>query len=60
VFSALTVSLWRGKGDIVPWSVAVVLALICEKFLPGKWYIVVGGIGGALASALIDYKRRLN
>ncbi len=60
VFAALTLSLWRGKGDAIPWGVAMVLALICEKFLPGKWYIVVGGIGGALVSALIDYKRKLN
>ena len=55
VFAALTLSLWRGKGDIIPWTVAMGLALLCEHFLPGKWYIVIGGSGGALASALIDY-----
>ncbi len=60
VFAALTLSLWRDKGDIVPWGVAMALALICAHFLPGKWYIVIGGIGGALASAFIDYKRKLN
>ena len=60
VFAALTLSLWRGKGDVLPWGVAMILALICEKFLPGKWYIVVGGIGGALVSALNEYKRKLN
>lgn len=60
VFAALTLSLWRGKGDIVPWTVAMAMALISEKLLPGKWYIVVGGIGGALLSALIEYKRKLN
>lgn len=58
VFAALTLSLWRGKEDIVPWSVAVVLALICEKILPGKWHIVVGGIGGAVAAALINYRNK--
>jgi len=60
VFSALTLSLWRGKGDVVPWCVSMVLALICEKILPGKWYIVVGGIGGAMISALINQKIKLN
>lgn len=60
VFAALTLSLWRGKDDIAPWGVAMALALICEKFLPGKWYIIVGGIGGALVSAFIEYKRKLN
>lgn len=59
VFAALTLSLWRGKGDIVPWAAAMVLALISEKIFPGKWYIVVGGIGGGLVSAFIDYKRKL-
>jgi 4-azaleucine resistance transporter AzlC len=57
VFAALTLSLWRGKGDMVPWGVAIGLALICENFLPGKWYIVIGGIGGALAAALAEHYR---
>jgi 4-azaleucine resistance transporter AzlC len=47
VFAALTLNLWRGKSDITPWCVSMILALICEKFLPGKWYIVVGGIGNS-------------
>lgn len=51
VFAALTLSLWRGKGDMVPWVAAMVLAVICESMLPGKWYIVAGGIGGALTAA---------
>lgn len=56
VFAALTLSLWRGKDDLFPWIVSMVLAMTCEKMLPGKWYIVIGGIGGALASALIHHK----
>lgn len=52
VFSALTLSLWRGKGDILPWGAAIILALVTEMVLPGKWYIVVGGIGGAFVAAL--------
>ena len=60
VFAALTLSLWRGKNDLIPWVIAAILAVICEKMLPGKWYIVLGGIGGALASGLIEYKRQLS
>lgn len=52
VFTALTVSLWRGKEDIFPWIVAAALAIVSEKLLPGKWYIVIGGIGGALVPVL--------
>jgi branched chain amino acid efflux pump len=36
VFAALTLSLWRGKNKIVPWGVALVLAVICEKFCLGN------------------------
>lgn len=52
VFTAITVSLWRGKKDALPWVVAVVLAILAAEYLPGKWYIVIGGIGGALLAAL--------
>jgi predicted branched-subunit amino acid permease len=52
VFTALTVSMWRGKSDIAPWITAAILAVAAERWLPGKWYIVIGGIGGALVPAL--------
>lgn len=58
VFAALTLSLWRGKNDILPWVIAAIVALICEKLLPGKWYIVLGGLGGAMISGLIEYRRQ--
>jgi len=48
VFTALTVSMWRGTRDIAPWVTAAILAVAAEHWLPGKWYIVIGGIGGAL------------
>jgi 4-azaleucine resistance transporter AzlC len=52
VFTALTVSMWRGKSDIAPWVTAAILAVAAERWLPGKWYIVIGGIGGALIPAI--------
>lgn len=52
VFTALTVSMWRGKSDIAPWVTAAVLAVVAERWLPGQWYIVIGGIGGALIPAI--------
>ena len=57
VFAALSLSLWRGRGDALPWAGAIVLALVSEKFLPGKWYIVIGGVGGALVAGAIEYLR---
>ncbi len=61
VFTALTVSMWRGKSDVAPWITAAVLAVIAEQWLPGKWYIVIGGIGGALIPALqLRFQSRLD
>ncbi|MGE4422873.1 MAG: AzlC family ABC transporter permease [Pseudodesulfovibrio sp.] len=48
VFLSLLAGLWKGRGDIPPWVVAVVTALIVNHFLPGKWYIVAGGLAGSL------------
>lgn len=48
VFAALVTTLWRGQKDLVPWLVAAASAVLCQQLLPGKWYIVVGGISGAL------------
>ncbi|HBA86811.1 MAG TPA: branched-chain amino acid ABC transporter permease [Geobacter sp.] len=50
VFSALAVGLWRGKKDILPWIVAGGAAYLAHESLPGKWYIVVGGLAGAIAA----------
>jgi branched chain amino acid efflux pump len=52
VFTALTIGMWRGKMDLAPWIAAAVIAVAAEAYLPGKWYIVAGGLGGALVPAL--------
>lgn len=51
VFTALTASLWRGKADLAPWLTAALCAVFVEKLYPGKWYILAGGLGGALVAA---------
>ena len=52
VFTALAVSMWRGKTDILPWTTAALFAILAEHWLPGKWYIVIGGVGGAMVPAI--------
>jgi len=54
VFLALLVSLWRGKADMFPWLVAAVVAVVCAHFLPGKWYILLGGLAGSIAGSSIS------
>jgi predicted branched-subunit amino acid permease len=58
VFTALAVSLWRGKSDIFPWLVAAVAAIAAERLLPGKWYIAIGGICGALAATWVPRNKK--
>ena len=48
VFLALLVGLWKGKSDLFPWVVAVAAA----HFLPGKWYILFGGLAGSIAGVV--------
>lgn len=53
VFTALAISIWRGKDDdMLPWAVALVVSLLAARFLPGKWYIVIGALCGALMTLL--------
>lgn len=57
VFTALVVSFWRGKQDLLPWLGTAAIAIIAEMIVPGKWYILVGGIGGALLAAVMPDKK---
>ncbi len=57
VFTALVFSFWRGKKDLLPWLFTAFLAVIFEKLIPGKWYILVGGVGGALLTAFLPEKQ---
>lgn len=52
VFLALLVGLWRGKSDLLPWIVAAGVAIAAEHWLPGKWYILLGGLAGSLIGAM--------
>lgn len=56
-FIALLVGFWRGKSDLLPWLVAALVSVVCYKFLPGKWYILIGGLAGSLAGPLAGRPR---
>ena len=58
VFTALAVNLWRGKKDILPWIGAAVIASLAANIFPGKWYIIAGGVGGALLQLLPESEGR--
>lgn len=51
IFAALAVTMWRGRRDILPWVVSAGVALLAHRFLPGAWYVLLGGLAGAGAAA---------
>jgi len=56
VFTALLVGMWKGKSNLLPWAVAAVVAVAAAHWLPGKWYILLGGVAGSIVGAIIDAK----
>lgn len=52
VFLTIAVGLWEGRSDLVPWVVAAAVAVVTAQFLPGKWYILVGGLVGSFAGVI--------
>jgi 4-azaleucine resistance transporter AzlC len=52
VFLALLVPLWKGKSNLLPWLVAAIVAIAAAHWLPGKWYILLGGLAGSLVGRL--------
>ncbi|MET3928045.1 AzlC family ABC transporter permease [Devosia sp. 2618] len=56
-FLALLLGMWKGKGDLVPWIVAALVAIVSAKYIEGSWYILIGGIVGSLAGAIAERLR---
>jgi branched chain amino acid efflux pump len=58
MFTALALTLWRGKKDVLPWLVAAGVSIGAEQIFPGKWYIAIGGAGGAMIPLLRQWRRK--
>jgi len=55
---ALLVTLWRGRGDLMPWGVAAGLALAVQAVgLPQPWPVLAGALGGSAAGAWRDLRK---
>lgn len=48
VFLSLLVTMWKGKASILPWIAAALVAVAAAHWIPGKWYILLGGLAGSL------------
>ena len=56
-FLALLLGMWKGRGDLVPWLVAALAAIVSARLIPGSWYILIGGIVGSFAGAIAERLR---
>ena len=52
IFVAIAVGLWRGREDVLPWTVAAGVAVLGAEALPGRWYILLGGVAGSLVAVV--------
>lgn len=52
IFVVIAVGLWRGSEDVAPWSTAAATGVLGATFLPGRWYILLGGIAGSLVAVI--------
>jgi 4-azaleucine resistance transporter AzlC len=57
-FIALLFGMWKGRGDLVPWIVAALASIVTARLVPGNIYIVVGGLAGSFAGALVETRKR--
>jgi predicted branched-subunit amino acid permease len=53
-FLALLLGMWKGRGDLVPWIVAALVAIVTSQLVAGNWYIIVGGLAGSFAGAVAE------
>ncbi len=52
-FLALLMGMWKGKTTLLPWAVAAAVAIVSAHWLPGKWYILLGGLAGSIIGAIL-------
>ncbi|APW96526.1 branched-chain amino acid ABC transporter permease [Halobiforma lacisalsi AJ5] len=52
VFVALAAELWEGRSTLGPWVVALGTAVVAAEFLPGRWYILLGGLVAAAVEVI--------
>jgi len=55
VFVAMLASMWRGRGDALPWLTAAAVAAAVSRLLPcTSWHIVAGAVVGSGVAACRD------
>jgi predicted branched-subunit amino acid permease len=50
-FAAIVLGQWKGPIDLLPWTAAAAVALLCAYVLPPGWHIIFGALAGGIAGA---------
>ena len=53
MFIGILMGFWKGKRTGVVLAAAAIAAAVAKLYVPGAWYIVIGGVAGALCAALL-------
>jgi len=53
VFISLVMGFCKTRRDIPPLLISACVAFLAHKFLPGVWYIFLGGVAGVISGALL-------
>ena len=53
VFLVIVFGFWRQSRKLAPILVSALTALLSWKFLPGVWYIFIGGLAGTAAAVIL-------
>lgn len=51
-FIGILAGMFRGKSDILSWSVAAGAALVTEQVAGGHWYVIAGALAGSFTGAI--------
>jgi predicted branched-subunit amino acid permease len=56
-FGAMSISVFKPRRDRLVWVFTVIVALLAAHFIDGYWFIVIGGLSGAIFGGLTrDYQ----
>ena len=59
IFFALALSMYKGRGDILPWIITAFVAVVSSMYIQGNFYIVIAAIVGSY-SAVVLHKRKIH
>lgn len=57
-FIAIACTLWRGKGDLLPWLVSIVTVAVAllTGWLDSSWSLILGGCTGAATAGMLSHE----